>query len=59
MLTTLSFIQFRRLLPEQATRLRTYLAKGGVLWVDDFCGTFAWEQWLRELHNKVLLEATS
>ena len=45
-----------RLLPEQATRLRTYLAKGGVLWVDDFWGTFAWERWLRELH-KVLPEA--
>ena len=45
-----------RLLPEQATRLRTYLVKGGVLWVDDFWGTFAWERWLRELH-KVLPEA--
>ncbi len=45
-----------RLLPEQATRLRTYLAKGGVLWVDDFWGPFAWERWLRELH-KVLPEA--
>ena len=45
-----------RLLPEQAARLRTYLVKGGVLWVDDFWGTSAWARWRRELY-KVLPEA--
>jgi hypothetical protein len=26
-------------------RLRQYLLKGGFLWVDDFWGTRAWNQW--------------
>jgi hypothetical protein len=26
-------------------RLRAYLLKGGFLWVDDFWGTYAWENW--------------
>ena len=34
-----------RVLREEATRLREYLLKGGFLWVDDFWGTPAWEQW--------------
>jgi hypothetical protein len=29
--------------------LRIYLKKGGFLWVDDFWGEAAWEQWTREL----------
>lgn len=29
--------------------LRTYLLKGGFLWVDDFWGTAAWEAWTFEL----------
>lgn len=29
--------------------LRTYLLKGGFLWVDDFWGTTAWETWRSEL----------
>ena len=33
----------------EADRLRLYLEKGGFLWVDDFWGTAAWEQWTREL----------
>ena len=37
--------------PEEAARLRTYLLKGGFLWVDDFWGTPAWEQWTSELAN--------
>jgi hypothetical protein len=28
--------------------LRTYLQKGGFLWVDDFWGERAWEQWEQE-----------
>ena len=28
-----------------AANLRAYLTKGGFLWVDDFWGTRAWEQW--------------
>ena len=35
--------------PEEALALRTYLLKGGFLWVDDFWGTLAWEHWSREL----------
>ena len=38
---------------EEVARLRTYLLKGGFLWVDDFWGTFAWEHWTQEL-GKVL-----
>lgn len=29
----------------QAERLRTYLMKGGFLWVDDFWGSAAWDHW--------------
>ena len=35
--------------PSEAEQLRLYLLKGGFLWVDDFWGTPAWEQWTREL----------
>ena len=34
---------------EEAERLRLYLLKGGFLWVDDFWGPLAWEQWTHEL----------
>lgn len=34
---------------EETVRLREYLVKGGLLWVDDFWGTRAWEQWAREI----------
>jgi hypothetical protein len=36
---------------DEAARLRTYLLKGGFLWVDDFWGTYAWEVWAREFHK--------
>jgi hypothetical protein len=39
--------------PDEAEHLRTYLLKGGFLWVDDFWGTAAWLQWTREF-SKVL-----
>jgi hypothetical protein len=29
--------------------LRTYLLKGGFIWVDDFWGSFAWENWTRQI----------
>ena len=35
--------------PEEIDRLRTYLLKGGFLWVDDFWGTLAWRQWSSEI----------
>jgi hypothetical protein len=35
--------------PDEAVRLRKYLLQGGFLWVDDFWGTRAWEQWVREI----------
>ena len=34
---------------DEVTGLRKYLAKGGFLWVDDFWGDAAWEQWTSEL----------
>ena len=37
------------LAPDEAARLREYLLKGGFLWVDDFWGTAAWEQWTQEI----------
>ena len=37
----------------EVERLRLYLLKGGFLWVDDFWGTLAWNQWSKEI-GKVL-----
>ena len=42
-----------KLSSQEAERLRTYLLKGGFLWVDDFWGSRAWDQWSREI-GKVL-----
>jgi hypothetical protein len=39
----------------EVQRLREYLLKGGFLWVDDFWGTRAWEQWRSQI-AKVLPE---
>jgi hypothetical protein len=36
--------------PDEAARLRQYLLKGGFLWVDDFWGTPAWQQWTEQIH---------
>jgi hypothetical protein len=33
----------------EVDRLRQYLLKGGFLWVDDFWGTRAWDQWSRQM----------
>ena len=38
---------------EEAGPLREYLLKGGFLWVDDFWGSEAWNQWEQEI-GKVL-----
>jgi hypothetical protein len=35
--------------PDEVEQLRLYLLKGGFLWVDDFWGEAAWEQWSGEL----------
>jgi hypothetical protein len=35
--------------PDEIDRLRTYLLKGGFLWVDDFWGTLAWQHWSNEI----------
>jgi hypothetical protein len=35
--------------PAEIDRLRTYLLKGGFLWVDDFWGTAAWDQWSSQI----------
>ena len=34
---------------EEAERLGDYLLRGGFLWVDDFWGDWAWEQWAGEI----------
>lgn len=34
---------------DEVHRLREYLLKGGFLWVDDFWGTRAWDNWSREI----------
>jgi hypothetical protein len=36
---------------QEAGRLGEYLLKGGFLWVDDFWGTPAWEQWSAQIHK--------
>ncbi|HXV64963.1 MAG TPA: DUF4159 domain-containing protein [Vicinamibacteria bacterium] len=33
----------------EAERLRDYLKRGGILYVDDFWGTSAWDHWSREI----------
>jgi hypothetical protein len=33
----------------QAERLRSYLLKGGFLWVDDFWGSAAWDHWVTQI----------
>ena len=38
---------------EDATILRAYLEKGGFLWVDDFWGPYAWDNWVSNI-SKVL-----
>jgi hypothetical protein len=40
---------------EEVSKLRQYLLKGGFLWVDDFWGTAAWQQWSSEI-KRVLPE---
>jgi hypothetical protein len=35
--------------PEDAQGLRNYLLKGGFLWVDDYWGPYAWEDFEREI----------
>ena len=42
---------------EEARSLRTYLAKGGFLWADDFWGDYAFEFWTAQI-RKVLPAAT-
>jgi hypothetical protein len=36
---------------DDALALRTYLLKGGFLWVDDFWGTYAWQIWETEIRK--------
>jgi hypothetical protein len=36
---------------EEVARLREYLLKGGFLWVDDFWGTRAWQQWQGQMRR--------
>ena len=38
-----------RLSDAEARRLREYLLKGGFLYVDDFWGEWAWQQWAEEI----------
>jgi len=34
---------------QESARLNEYLTKGGFLWVDDFWGTAAWNQWVSQI----------
>lgn len=34
---------------DEVEALRTYLLKGGFLWVDDFWGSYAWAEWSAEI----------
>ena len=43
---------------EDAAQLRTYLLKGGFLWVDDFWGSYSWSVWERQI-QKALLQVSS
>jgi len=36
---------------DEAARLRSYLLKGGFLWVDDFWGSYAWDVWESEIRK--------
>jgi hypothetical protein len=36
---------------DEIVSLRAYLLKGGFLWVDDFWGEWAWEQWVDEIER--------
>ena len=36
---------------EDAGRLKTYLLKGGFLWVDDFWGSYAWNIWAAQIQK--------
>src|SRR5262245_17221257 len=36
---------------EEAKPLRLYLEKGGLLWVDDFWGSYAWEHWVAQIRK--------
>jgi hypothetical protein len=35
----------------EADRLRDYLLKGGMLWADDFWGTYQWQHWEEQLRK--------
>jgi hypothetical protein len=43
--------------PADVAVLRAYLLKGGFLWVDDFWGPYAWDNWVTEI-SKVLPPGT-
>jgi hypothetical protein len=34
---------------EEVESLREFFIKGGVLWVDDYWGSFAWDSWVRQI----------
>jgi hypothetical protein len=36
---------------EEAANLRTFMLKGGFLWVDDFWGSYAWEYWQSQVER--------
>ena len=42
-------VEMLRFTEQEVVNLRTYLLKGGFLWVDDFWGSAAWANWSREI----------
>ena len=39
------------LTPEEIAGLRSFLLKGGFLWVDDYWGSYAWDRWIAQLER--------
>jgi hypothetical protein len=37
--------------PREVEALRAYLLKGGFIWVDDFWGSYAWEEWVAQIER--------
>jgi hypothetical protein len=37
--------------PKDVEALRAYLLKGGFIWVDDFWGSYAWEEWVAQIER--------
>jgi hypothetical protein len=48
-INSLLFVGTMALSDEEVQSLRAYLLKGGFLWVDDYWGDYAWDQWVEQI----------